>query len=102
MGTRVGTNTSTVGRRTDEIIGRSLLEKRSFLRNALTSGTAQFHEESTKVLKRKQITGSSKSVQGVSVSPSSFAQSMVTYNFPRQLCTSFPSDLLVFSARASC
>ena len=31
-----------------------------FLRNALTSGTAQLHEESTKVLRRKQLTRSSK------------------------------------------
>ena len=40
-----------------------------FLRNALTSGTAQLHEESTKALKKKQIVSSSKEVQGASVEP---------------------------------
>ena len=38
-----------------------------FLRNALTSGTAQLHEESTKVMKRKQLTGSPREVRDVSV-----------------------------------
>ena len=38
-----------------------------FLRSALTSGTAQLHEESTKVLWRKQLTSSSKEVRDVSV-----------------------------------
>ena len=37
-----------------------------FLRNALTSGTAQLHEESTQILRRKQLTGSSKEVRNVS------------------------------------
>ena len=50
IGTHVGTNASTIGRRADEIIGRSLPEKRPD-----SSGTAQLQEESTKVLKRKQI-----------------------------------------------
>ena len=38
-----------------------------FLRNALTSGTAQLHEESTKVLRKKQLTSSSKEVRDVSL-----------------------------------
>ena len=38
-----------------------------FMRNALTSGTAQLHEESAKVLRRKQLTSSSKEVRDVSV-----------------------------------
>ena len=38
-----------------------------FFRNALTPGTAQLHEESTKVLRRKQLTSSSKEVRDVSV-----------------------------------
>ena len=38
-----------------------------FLRNALTSGTAQLHEEITKVLRRKQVTSSSEEVWDVSV-----------------------------------
>ena len=37
-----------------------------FLRNALRSGTAQLHEESTKVLRRKQLTSSPKEVRDVS------------------------------------
>ena len=37
------------------------------LRNALTSGTAQLHEEGTKVLRRKQLTSSSKEIRDVSV-----------------------------------
>ena len=37
-----------------------------FLGNALTSGTAQLHEESTKVLRKKQLTSSSKEVRDVS------------------------------------
>ena len=45
-----------------------------FLRNALTSGTAQLHEESTKVLRRKQITSSSKEVRDVSVGPMDLEQ----------------------------
>ena len=45
-----------------------------FLSNALTSGTAQLHEESSKVLKRKQITSSSKRVQDVSVEPTDLEQ----------------------------
>ena len=36
-----------------------------FLRSALTSGTAQLHEESTNVLKRKQLTGSPREVRDV-------------------------------------
>ena len=38
-----------------------------FLRNALTYGTAQLHEESAKVTKRKQLTGSPKEVRDISV-----------------------------------
>ena len=38
-----------------------------FFRNALTSGTAQLHEESTKVLRKKQLTSISKEVRDVSV-----------------------------------
>ena len=52
-------DTYAVGRRTDEII--------CGLRNALTSGTAQLHEESAKVLRRKQLTSSSEEVRDVSV-----------------------------------
>ena len=45
-----------------------------FLRNALTSGTAQLHEESTKVMRRKQITSSSKEVEDVSMEPMDLEQ----------------------------
>ena len=38
-----------------------------FLRSALTSGTAQLHEESTKVLRKEQLTSSSKEVRDNSV-----------------------------------
>ena len=38
-----------------------------FLRNALTSGTPQLHQESTKVFRKKQITSNSKEVRDVSV-----------------------------------
>ena len=38
-----------------------------FLGNALTSGTAELHEESTKGLRRKLLTSSSKEVRDVSV-----------------------------------
>ena len=38
-----------------------------FLRHALTSGTVQLHEKSTKVLRRKQLSSSSKDVRDVSV-----------------------------------
>ena len=37
-----------------------------FLRSAIISGTAQLHEESTKVSRRTQTPNSSKEVQGVS------------------------------------
>ena len=37
-----------------------------FLINAMISGTAQLHDESTKVFKKKQTTNSSKEVQDVS------------------------------------
>ena len=45
-----------------------------FLRNALTSGTAQLHEESTKVFKKKQIVNSSKPVQGAPAEPMDLEQ----------------------------
>ena len=45
-----------------------------FLRKALTSGTAQLHEESTHFLKRKQVTSSSKRFHGVSVEPMDLKQ----------------------------
>ena len=47
--------------------GRTKSSAGVFLRNTLTSGTAQLHEESTKVLRRKQLTSSSKEVRDVSV-----------------------------------
>ena len=43
--------------------GRTKSSAGVFLRNALTSGTAQLHEESTKVLRRKQL--SSEHFEGV-------------------------------------
>ena len=92
-----------------------------FLRNALTSGTAQLHEKSTKVLRKKQHTSSSKEVREVSVvqkdleqkdwwqrrhntgesSPRSiteyvFLQPDYLYSFPRQLRTQLTTSLPVF------
>ena len=117
IGTDVGADTSAVGRRTDEIIAGV------FLRSALTSGTAQLHEESTKVLKRKQLTSSSKEVGDVSVGSMDLEQkdwwqrkhdtgesrprsiteylfySLTTCNFPRQLYSQLPTSHLSLVTR---